>query len=215
MKRMIILLIVLLVTTVGFSQEWPHSPFDASKDSIDAIWPESFAGDRMKNGDFIETEMYLESWLDFNPWGMVNPVGKHFYFGTLEFRFWEGLEVAYVDIHTMAYRHCFSPPWGSTLPDPCFYYQPRAINYAPYYLPWNENAHAYLLWADAYWGMPVVVLTMSDSSGSGVMKFGTMQVIDGNVVWDTSHTLYTYLISPFEAEQSLPSARRGEIRRMK
>ena len=190
MRRQIIILLALLLLVL---------PVAAQE------WPDSFIGDQMHFEEAVPIEMFLFSWHDRNPWGMVDMTGRFFYFGSLLFDYCNEENVAILDLNTFAMRNCFGPT--------CYYYSPRPINVS-YTLTWHEEAGAYLVLGNGYWGVNVIALVVNSSSDSGVILMGTMQLSDAGVmVWDDSITHYTYLFGPKTAEP-MGFVRRGSTRRM-
>lgn len=195
MKRMIVILSVLLVTLPVFAGDFPP---------MDVEWPDSFIGDHVVPDCEPEAvQMYLVEFEDFYPWSVPNPVGRHFYFGTLQFCVCGGVDTAIFDIRQIAGRSCTEAPWGSPYdPQICSYYAPRDVSVTTYYLEWVEDAGSYMMGNIAYWGVQAGVLTVV-SAEDGLFRFvlGTMHNEDGVMVWGNSRTRFTYWIEPFNATQ--------------
>ena len=192
MRRQIIILLALLMLVLpAAAQEWP----------------DSFIGDQMHFAESQPVQIYLLSWHDRNPWGMIDMTGAFFYFGSLAFGYGNEENVAILDFDTFAMRRCPEPVFGTPAPPQCYYYAPRLIGLS-YTLTWNEEAGSYLVLGDGYWGTNVIALVLNESSDSGVILMGTMNLSDSGVmVWDDNVTHYTYI---FEPKTALP---RGFMRR--
>lgn len=72
-------------------------------------YPPQYYGDRLPDGTELEVEAVLVGWTDRQPWGMPDPSGTFYLFGTLVVE--DG--VAILEFDEMAGRHCvesiFSP----------------------------------------------------------------------------------------------------------
>jgi len=201
MRRQIIILVLLLMALPLGAQTWPGS----------------FNGEKVEAGEVAEIQMWLQAWNDMTPWGMVDPVGDHFYFGTLEFTVCDDVDVAILDIDFRAYRYCMEPPWGTPdNEDICYYYSLREIPAPSYTLEWNELVKSYISIDWVYWGASVVVLTVKDADrGIVKLQMGTMQLEDGQMIWDETRVHYIYKIEPFVAEPGGPLPRHGGGRRVR
>ena len=89
MRRQIIILITLVLIALPV----------AAQD-----WPDSFIGDQMHFADPEPIQMFLLSWHDRNPWGIVDMTGHFFYFGSLMFDYCDGENVAFLDFDRMTMR---------------------------------------------------------------------------------------------------------------
>lgn len=196
MRRNIIVLITLLLMVL---------PVAAQE------WPDSFLGDQMHFDDPAPIQMFMLSWHDRNPWGMVDMTGHFFYFGEVEFGYCEGVNVAFLDFDKMAMRNCPEPVFGTPAPSQCYYYSPRSIN-LHYILTWNEDAGAYLVLGDGYWGTSVIALSLNGDD-SAFLFMGTMNLDQGIMIWDDTFTHYTYVIEEKSAEP-IAFLRRGAVRRL-
>lgn len=177
-------------------------------------WPDSFIGDQMSYQEAQPIQMYMLNWHDRNPWGMIDMTGHFFYFGSLMFDYCYGENMAFLDLDTMAMRHCIEPAYGTIVPPQCFFYASRGIALS-YALTWDEEAGAYLVIGDTYWGTSIIALILDGSGESGVIQMGVMNLSSSGVmVWNDSYTHYTYVFEPFTAESMLPRPKRPSIRRM-
>ena len=122
MKKFIGTMLILLVASV-----------------VSAVYPDAYYGDPlpMENGECVEIQAHLESWLDMNPWGMPDPTGTYFLFGSLCLN--EG--VAVLTFNTIAGRECKPRPYGTIEDLPiCEYWAPRTITgWGEHILAWSPK----------------------------------------------------------------------------
>ncbi len=166
-----------------------------------AGYPADYIGDPLPDG-CVEVEAWITDWHDRNPWGQVDPTGRHFFFGTLCVE--PGSDVAVLDLTEFAARYCREPAWGTPgNPLICRAGQVREWPAGRHVLAFDNGVYISGVWIEDADGAPVYhfdALTYDTESGTARWVQGAWWL---DVMWfidDDRYTRTTWTVQPRQVE---------------
>jgi hypothetical protein len=128
-----------------------------------AGYPAQYIGDQLPDGTVLEVEAVLTGWTDRQPWGMRDPSGTFYLFGTLTVE--DG--VAVLEFDEMAGRHCKPSIWNPNIEE-CYAWPWRVDHYERHVLAFDELADGFGVYVASVWNGELFLfeaLTVDQATG--------------------------------------------------